>query len=70
MAFFDANFPILYPGNVQELLDLGLHGFALSRYSGLWVAFKVVANVADESGTVEVGPDRVRPVLPTFEVDG
>jgi indolepyruvate ferredoxin oxidoreductase len=70
VAFFDANFPILYPGNVQELLDLGLHGFALSRYCGLWVAFKVVANVADESGTVEVGPDRVRPVLPTFEVDG
>jgi indolepyruvate ferredoxin oxidoreductase len=70
VAFFDANFPILYPGNVQELLDLGLHGFALSRYCGLWVAFKVVANVADESGTVEVAPDRVRSVLPTFEVDG
>jgi indolepyruvate ferredoxin oxidoreductase len=70
VAFFDANFPILYPGNVQELLELGLHGFALSRYCGLWVAFKVVTNVADESGTVEVGPDRVRPVLPPFEVDG
>jgi indolepyruvate ferredoxin oxidoreductase len=70
VAFFDANFPILYPGHVQELLDLGLHGFALSRYCGLWVAFKVVTNVADESGTVEVGPDRVRPVLPSFEVDG
>jgi indolepyruvate ferredoxin oxidoreductase len=70
IAFFDANFPILYPGNVQELLDLGLHGFALSRYCGLWTAFKVVTNVADESGTVEVGPDRVRPVNPIFEVDG
>jgi indolepyruvate ferredoxin oxidoreductase len=70
VAFFDANFPILYPGNVQELLDLGLHGFALSRYCGLWVAFKVVTNVADESGTVEVGPERVRPMLPSFEVDG
>ncbi len=70
VAFFDANFPILYPGNVQELLDLGLHGFALSRYCGLWVAFKVVTNVADESGTVEVGADRIRPILPSFEVDG
>jgi indolepyruvate ferredoxin oxidoreductase len=70
VAFFDANFPIVYPGNVQELLDLGLHGFALSRYCGLWVAFKVVTNVADESGTVEVGPDRVRPIPPSFEVGG
>ena len=70
IAFFDANFPVLYPGNVQELLDLGLHGFALSRFCGLWVAFKVVTNVADESGTVEVGQDRIRPVLPSFEVDG
>src|SRR5919109_2037793 len=70
VAFFDANFPILYPGNVQELLDLGLHGFALSRYCGLWVAFKVVTNVADEAGTVEVGAERVRPILPSFEVDG
>jgi indolepyruvate ferredoxin oxidoreductase len=70
IAFFDANFPILYPGNVQELLDLGLHGFALSRYCGLWVAFKVVTNVADESGTVEVAPHRVRPVSPILEVDG
>ena len=70
VAFFDANFPILYPGNVQELLDLGRHGLALSRYCGLWVAFKVVTNVADESGTVEVGADRVQPILPSFEVDG
>jgi indolepyruvate ferredoxin oxidoreductase len=70
VAFFDANFPILYPGNVQELIDLGLHGFALSRYCGLWVAFKVVTNVADESGTVEVGAERVRPRSPSFEVDG
>jgi indolepyruvate ferredoxin oxidoreductase len=70
VAFFDANFPILYPGNVQELLDLGLHGFALSRYCGLWTAFKVVTNVADESATAEVGPERVQPILPRFEVDG
>jgi indolepyruvate ferredoxin oxidoreductase len=70
VAFYDANFPILYPGNVQELLDMGLHGFALSRYCGLWVAFKVVTSVADESGTVEVGSDHVRPLNPSFEVDG
>jgi indolepyruvate ferredoxin oxidoreductase len=70
VAFFDANFPILYPGNVQEVLDLGLHGLALSRYCGLWSAFKVVTNVADESATVEVGRGRLEPILPRFEVDG
>lgn len=70
VAFFDANFPILYPGNIQEILDLGLHGFALSRYCGLWVAFKVVTSVADEAGTVEVAPSRVQPIAPSFEVEG
>ncbi|MDQ3830509.1 MAG: indolepyruvate ferredoxin oxidoreductase family protein, partial [Candidatus Tectomicrobia bacterium] len=55
---------------MQELHHQGLHGFALSRYCGLWVAFKVVTNVADEAGTVEVGAERVRPILPSFEVDG
>ena len=44
-AFYDAQIPILYPGTMQEVIDLGLHGIALSRYSGLWVAFKVVTTV-------------------------
>ncbi|HEY3132684.1 MAG TPA: indolepyruvate ferredoxin oxidoreductase family protein, partial [Acidobacteriota bacterium] len=70
VAFFDANFPILYPGNVQEILDFGLYGFALSRYCGLWVAFKIATNVADEVATVEVSPERRRSRTPAFEVEG
>jgi indolepyruvate ferredoxin oxidoreductase len=70
VAFFDAQFPVLFPGNVQEILDLGRLGFELSRYSGLWVGFKIVTNVADELGTAEVSPDRVTIVDPGFTFDG
>jgi indolepyruvate ferredoxin oxidoreductase len=70
VTFFDAQFPVLFPGNVQEILDYGRLGFELSRYSGLWVAFKIVTNVADEVGTAEVAPDRVTLVDPGFTLDG
>ena len=69
-AFYDAQIPILYPGSIQEVLDLGLHGIALSRYSGLWVAFKIVTTIADGFGTAEVSPDRVVPTFPELEIDG
>jgi indolepyruvate ferredoxin oxidoreductase len=66
-AFWAAGFPVLYPGSVQEVLDLGLHGYALSRYSGLWVGFKCATDVCDEAGTAEVSRDRVAPVMPPIQ---
>jgi len=70
VAFYDALFPVLFPGTIQEILDLGRLGFELSRYSGLWVGFKIVTNVADEVSTAEVAPDRIRIVDPGFLREG
>src|SRR5437763_1325709 len=70
VAFYDALFPVLYPGSAQEILDLGRLGFELSRYSGLWVGFKIVTNVADEIGTAEVAPDRIVVTDPGFLYEG
>ncbi len=70
IALYDAQFPTLFPGTVQEILDFGRLGFELSRYSGLWVGVKIVTNIADEIGTAEVSPDRVRIVDPGFLYNG
>jgi indolepyruvate ferredoxin oxidoreductase len=70
VAFYDAQFPVLFPGNSQEVLDMGRLGFELSRYSGLWVGFKLVTNVADEFSTAEVSPDRVIIEDPQFFYNG
>ncbi len=63
-AFVAAMMPVLNPGNVQDMLDLGLHGWAMSRWSGCWVGFKCVGETADSSASVDIDPDRVRIVLP------
>ncbi len=69
-TFVDLHMPILFPGDVQEALDLSRHAIALSRASGIWVGLKLVTPVADGTGTVDVHPDRVQPVIPTMEFDG
>jgi len=56
--------PVLYPCNVQEYLELGLHGWAMSRFSGCAVAFKALADTVESSASVEADPFRVRVVLP------
>ncbi|MDA8315460.1 MAG: 2-oxoacid ferredoxin oxidoreductase, partial [Actinomycetota bacterium] len=69
-TLFGLGLPVLAPADPQELLDLGLHGFALSRASGLWAGLRLPASVADALQTVEVGTGRVRPVVPEVLVDG
>jgi indolepyruvate ferredoxin oxidoreductase len=60
-VFIAAMMPILAPANLQDYLDLGLTGFALSRYSGCWVGLKAVAQTIETSGTVDIDP--MRPVI-------
>ncbi|MBM3391349.1 MAG: indolepyruvate ferredoxin oxidoreductase family protein [Betaproteobacteria bacterium] len=58
--------PVLAPSGVQDYLDLGLHGWAMSRYSGCWVAFKAVADTIESSASVYVDPHRVDIALPDY----
>src|ERR1700678_2877519 len=62
--FIAVGMPVIYPSNTQELLDFGLHGIAMSRFSGCWVGMKVVTDVAEGGGTVYVGPDLPEIVIP------
>ena len=55
---------MLCPSNAQELLDFGLHGIAMSRYSGCWSGMKVVTDVVEGGGSVYVSPDSPRIVEP------
>ena len=57
-TFQDACVPVLYPGDQQDVLDLGVHAFRMSRYCGAWVGLKIVTAVADGIGTVDLDPGR------------
>jgi len=63
--FSAAMIPVLYPSSVQEILDLGLHGWAMSRYSGCWVGFKCVADTVESSASVYVDPAHTKIIVPT-----
>ncbi|MCP5371422.1 MAG: indolepyruvate ferredoxin oxidoreductase family protein [Hyphomicrobiales bacterium] len=68
-AFMDAQIPTLNPANIQDILDFGLFGWAMSRYSGLWVGMKTITENMDSSASVHVDPARNAVVLPTdFEM--
>ncbi|MFT4249494.1 MAG: indolepyruvate ferredoxin oxidoreductase family protein, partial [Pseudomonas sp.] len=62
--FVSAMMPILNPSGVQDVLDLGLVGWAMSRYTGRWIGFKVIAETVESSASVDVDPFARRIVLP------
>jgi indolepyruvate ferredoxin oxidoreductase len=64
LSFYNHAMPVFYPGNTQETLDYGLLAIAMSRFSGAWVAMKMVTNVCDAGGTVEVDPARLTIRIP------
>ena len=63
-ALVDAMIPILNPAGVQEIIDYGLYGFALSRYSGCWIGIKCVHDTVNTAATVDVDPERINPRAP------
>ncbi len=63
-AFVDVMMPILSPAGVQEILDYGLYGFAMSRYSGTWTALKCIKDTIESTASIEAAADRVTIALP------
>ncbi len=64
VALIDAMIPVLSPAGVQEIIDFGLLGFALSRHAGVWVGLKCVHDTVESSAVVDASLDRNVPVLP------
>jgi indolepyruvate ferredoxin oxidoreductase len=56
--------PVFFPASVQDILDMGLHAFALSRFAGVWSSMKTIQDIVESAASVSVDPDRVRIVLP------
>jgi indolepyruvate ferredoxin oxidoreductase len=64
-VFAAAMIPVVNPATVQEYLDFGILGFALSRYSGCWIGFKAISETVESGSSVWVDPERIRIVMPT-----
>lgn len=67
-AFVDAMVPILNPAGVQEIIDYGLYGFALSRFAGTWGAIKCVKDNIESTASVDASLDRLNIVVPEFDM--
>ncbi|WP_213958947.1 MULTISPECIES: indolepyruvate ferredoxin oxidoreductase family protein [unclassified Variovorax] len=63
-TFMACGLPVFFPSNVQDILDLGVHAFAMSRFSGLWAGMKTVQEVVESGASVLTDAERVRTALP------
>jgi len=60
--------PVFFPASVQEILDLGVHAFAMSRFSGVWAGMKTIQEIVESSATAMIDPERVEIVIPEFQM--
>jgi len=69
-AFAHAGIPVLYPSSVEEFIAYGLHAVAMSRYTGLWVAMKLIGQLCDGGQTLDLSPTSPQIIVPKFEING
>jgi indolepyruvate ferredoxin oxidoreductase len=62
--FVSAMMPVLNPAGVQDILDMGILGWAMSRFTGRWVGFKTIAETVESSASVNVNPHQLHIVTP------
>ena len=70
LTFYNYAVPVLSPSNAQEVLDYGLAGIAMSRFSGAWSGLKMATDLCDGGGIVEFGPERCPLTAPDLEIEG
>ena len=63
--FLDVMIPILNPAGVQEIIDYGIYGWAMSRYTGAWVGLKCMHETVESTAVIEGHPERIEIVTPT-----
>jgi indolepyruvate ferredoxin oxidoreductase len=67
-AMADAEIPVLNPASIQDVLDYGIHGWAMSRFSGAWAGLVALADTMDSGAVVNVDLDRFNFVPPVFQL--
>ena len=60
--------PVFFPTSVQDILDLGIHAIAMSRFSGVWAGMKTIQEIVESSATAIIDPNRMRIVVPEFDM--